>query len=109
MDATEPRNRNRMATIASLSLVLAFVPACTASAGHGLVPPPAGAGVCVPPAPYVSYRPIYPAPGRTLVLSSYAGSNYPSRLPGAVLTPTDFRILTGKPVRQRAGWFGHGW
>ena len=34
------------------------------------------------------------------------GANYPSVAPGAVVTPTDFRTLTGRPVRR--SWFGSG-
>jgi hypothetical protein len=103
-------SRNRLAAIVSLSLVLAVVPACSASAGHGLLRSPAAGAVAVPPAPYVAYRPVYPAPARRpLFLSSYAGAVYPSNLPGAALTPTDFRVLTGKPARPHRGWLGTGW
>jgi hypothetical protein len=48
----------------------------------------------------VAYRPVIPfLRPKTLTLSSYAGANYPSVLPGAALTPAEFRALTG-----RAGW-----
>jgi hypothetical protein len=103
-------SRNRPAAIVSLSLVLAVVPACNASAGHGILRPPAGEAIVMPPAPYVAYRPAFPLPrSKPLVLSSYAGYNYPSRAPGAVVTPTDFRVLTGKPARPHRGWFGMSW
>jgi hypothetical protein len=103
-------SRDRLAAIVCLSLVLAVLPACNASAGHGFLKRPAGEAVVVPPVPYVAYRPAFPVrAARPLVLSSYAGYNYPSRLPGAVITPTDFRVLTGKPARPHWGWFGNGW
>jgi hypothetical protein len=115
---TESRDWNRLATIVSLSLVLAVLPACSASAGHGFFRRPQGdALVVTPPAatqPYVAYRPVYPLPGtKPLYLSNYAGSNYPSIAPGAALTPTDFRVLMGRPVpvrpANRWGGFGAGW
>ena len=35
---------------------------------------------------------------KTFTLSTYAGANF-SVLPGAALTPTDFRYLTGRSVQ----------
>ena len=101
---------NRLAAMLGLSLVLSVVPACTASAGHGFLRRPGSADGAAPQAPYIAYRPVFPAPVRKpFVLSNYAGYNYPSNLPGAVVTPTDFRILTGKAVAPQHGWFGSGW
>jgi hypothetical protein len=106
----QTQSRNRLAAIVCLSLLLSVVPACNASAGHGFLRRPAEGPVVVPPPPYVAYRPTFPVPGsKPFFLSSYAGSYYPSNVPGAALTPTDFRILTGKPVRPHWGWFGSGW
>ena len=103
-------SRNRLAAIVSLSLVLAVVPACNASAGHGFLQRPAGEALVVPQPPYVAYRPVYPAPScKPFFLSSYAGANYPSTAPGAVLTPTDFRVLTGRAHRPLWGGLGAGW
>jgi hypothetical protein len=112
MSRTEPWSR--LAAVVNLSLVLSVVPACTASAGHGLFRRPAGNAVAVAPptqaAPYVAYRPAFPVPGtKPLFLNNYAGANYPSVAPGALLTPTDFRVLTGRPARPHRGWFGSGW
>ena len=104
--------RDRLAAMMSLSLVLTVLPASSASAGGGLFRRPSSDAVVVPaqPQPYVAYRPVYPVPGtKPLYLSSYAGANYPSNAPGAVMTPTDFRVLTGRPPRPRWGWFGAGW
>jgi hypothetical protein len=105
---------SRLTAVVSLSLVLAVVPACTASAGHGLFRRPAGNTVVVAPqpqaAPYVAYRPVFPVPGtKPLFLNNYAGANYPSVAPGAVLTPTDFRMLTGRSAQPHRSWFGSGW
>ena len=105
-------SRNRLAAIVSLSLVLAVVPASRASAGHGLLHQPQGNAVVVPgqPRPYYVYRPAYPVPGtKPLTLSNYAGANYPSRAQGAAVTPTEFRVLTGRPVRPFWGGNGAGW
>jgi hypothetical protein len=108
--------RGRPAAIVSLFLVLAVVPAGGAKAGHGLFQHPTNTGdVVASPAqpqarPYVVYRPAYPIPGtKPLYLSNYAGANYPSRAPGAALTPAEFRMRTGRPSRPRWGWLGAGW
>jgi hypothetical protein len=109
-DRTLSSERRRPALIAGLFLVLAAVPACNASAGHALLRKPGQGGVAVSPSPYVAYRPAYEVPGtKPLYLSSYAGSNYPSVAPGAVVTPTAFRAMTGKPARPRWFPFGGGW
>ena len=110
---------NRRAASVSLALVLATLPACSASAGPGLLRQQSGVTV-VPtpeplpqPMPYVAYRPALTRPvvqrffrPKTFTLSNYAGANYPSVAPGAVVTPTDFRMLTGRPARR--SWFGSG-
>src|SRR4051812_2893629 len=103
-DRTETTGRNRrVGAIASLGLVLALLPACSASAGHNVFRrQPSDAAVPSGQAaqPYVAYRPAYPVRGtKALYLSNYAGANYPSVAPGAVVSPTDFRVLTGRPVR----------
>lgn len=109
---------SRLTAILSLSLLLAVVPACSASAGHGrglgLLRRPAGNAVVVTPGPqdqpYVSYRPVYPVPGtKPLFLNNYAGANYPSVARGAVLTPTTFRTLKGRPARPGRRGFRTGW
>src|SRR3954453_13088147 len=70
--------RNRLVAIVSLSLVLAIVPACTASAGHGLFRRGWDNVVVQPgpePLPYVAYRPVFPVPGtKPLYLGGYAGA-----------------------------------
>ena len=95
--------------LVTLVPILAIVPASAAWAGHGLFqrPQPSAAVVPAGPQPYVAYRPVYPmVRGKALVLSSYAGSNYPSVAPGAAVTPTEFRALTGRPLVP--AWFGLG-
>src|SRR4051812_15538433 len=65
--------RSRLATMLSLSMILAVVPACTASAGHGVRRAPAGGAVVSPQGtqPYIAYRPAYPVPGtKPLFLSN---------------------------------------
>lgn len=108
---------NRPAAIASLSLSLSLslamtvAPASPARAEDVPMPsipvtcPPAAAAT--PVKPYYAYRPVYRVPGtRPLYLSNYAGANYPSRSPGAAVTPTEFRVLTGRDQRPRWNWFG---
>ena len=107
---------NRLAASLSLALVLVTLPACSATAGGGLLHrQPSGVTVVPSPEPlpqppgYVAYRPIYSQlmKPKAWTLSSYAGANYPSVAPGAVVTPTEFRMLTGRPARM--SWFGsHG-
>jgi hypothetical protein len=85
-------------------LILAGLPACKSPAGPGLAPGQPG-GVAVVPAPeplparppYIAYRPAFSRLFRpkAFTLSNYAGANYPSVAPGAALSPTDFRVLTG--------------
>jgi hypothetical protein len=102
-------SRNRLVAIMSLFLIMALIPACSASAGHGLVRRPPAEAVVVPPTPYVAFRPAYPVNvNRPLFLGGYAGANYPSNVPGAVVTPTEFRMLTGKPTWPHWSWFGAG-
>jgi hypothetical protein len=92
----------------SLLCVSAGMAGCTATATPGLLRQEQGGVTVVPapqplpaPPPYVAYRPIYSRllQPKTLVLGNYAGANYPSIAPGAVLTPTDFRVLTGRAVQ----------
>ena len=106
---------NRLAASVSLAVVLVTLPACSASAGPGLLRRQPSGVTVVPspeplpqPPPYVAYRPIYSwfLRPRTYTLSSYAGANYPSVAPGAVVTPTDFRAMTGRPAWGH--WFGSG-
>jgi len=106
---------NRLAASVSLGLLLVTLPACSASAGPGLLRRQQSGVTVVPtpeplpqPPPYVAYRPVLPPFFRpkTFTLSNYAGANYPSVAPGAVVTPTDFRTLTGRPLRR--SWFGSG-
>jgi hypothetical protein len=85
-------------------LILAGLPACNSSGGHGLLHREPGGVAVVPapqplpqPPPYVAYRPAFPLfRPKTFTLSNYAGANYPSVVPGAALTPTDFRALGGR-------------
>ena len=111
-DRTESTERNRPAAIASLGLVLALLPACSASAGHGLFRrPPERRGGAVGPgrSPTSPIAPRIPCRGpRRSYLSNYAGANYPSVAPGAVVSPTDFRVLTGRPVRPWWAGLGQG-
>jgi hypothetical protein len=115
------KRRNRLAAHASLGLALTVLPAYTATAADGLsagspsvataTAATATAAPCPPQAPpYVVYRPILSRllTPKTLTLANYAGANYPSARPGAVVTPTEFRALTGRP---RRGWhgFSSGW
>jgi hypothetical protein len=105
---------NRLAASTSLALLLVTLPACSASAGPGLLRRQPSGVTVVPtpeplpqPPPYVAYRPVLPFfRPKTFTLSNYAGANYPSVAPGAVVTPTNFRALTGRPVRR--SWFGSG-
>jgi hypothetical protein len=112
MHFTETRCRHRLAMSVTLSLVLIGSMASTAAAGHGF---PAGQETAVvvapaPPRPYFAYRPVYPVPGtKPIFLSSYAGANYPSVAPSAAITPTEFRLLTGRKVRPTWFVFGRGW
>jgi hypothetical protein len=87
-------------------VTVAGLPACSTTDGHGLFHRSAG-GVAVtpapqplpPPPPYVAYRPAFPLfRPKTFTLSNYAGANYPSVLPGAAVSPTDFRAMTGHGV-----------
>jgi hypothetical protein len=90
-------NRSRLALTVGLAAVLCALPACATPPGPG--------GVRVVPAPeplpqppgYIAYRPIYSRllQPKTLTLSNYAGANYPTVAPGAMLTPTWFGALTG--------------
>lgn len=105
----------RQAAIVSLALLLLTLPACSASGGPGLLRRQQSGVTVVPtpeplpqPPPYVAYRPVLTQFFRpkTFTLSNYAGANYPSVAPGAVVTPTDFRTLTGRPLRR--SWFGSG-
>jgi hypothetical protein len=98
--------RNRWAARVLAPLILAGLPACNAPAGngHGLLRRAPGGVTVVPapqplpqPPPYITYRPAFPLfRPKTFTLSNYAGANYPSVLPGAVLTPSEFRALTGR-------------
>jgi hypothetical protein len=103
---------NRLAASVSLALLLVTLPACNASAGLGLLRRQSVTVVPTPqplpqPPPYVAYRPVLPFfRPKTFTLSNYAGANYPSVAPGAVVTPTDFRAMTGRPARW--SWFGSG-
>ena len=99
--------RNRLAASVSLFFLLAALPACSSSGGPGLLRRGQSGVTVVPapqplpqPPPYTAFRPIYPFfRPKTFTLSTYAGANYPSVLPGAALTPTDFRYLTGRSVQ----------
>jgi hypothetical protein len=96
--------RNRRAARLLAPLILAGLPACSTPGGHGLLRKEPGGVTVVPapqplpqPPPYIAYRPAFPLfRPKTFTLSNYAGANYPSVLPGAVLTPSEFRVLTGR-------------
>jgi hypothetical protein len=108
---------NRCARVGALALAVSVAPALPASAGEGLFRRSQNDTVVMPAVPvvpaqtYVADRPVVSrllAP-KQLTLSNYAGANYPSAAPGAAITPTEFRLRTGRPVRPR--WFGpdQGW
>ena len=96
--------RNGLAVRAMVLVILTGLPACNAPAGQGLLRREPGGVTVVPapqplpqPPPYVAYRPAFPLfRPKTFTLSNYAGANYPSVLPGAVVTPSEFRVLTGR-------------
>ena len=80
--------RPRLTRSLLLSMLLAVVPACSASAGHkwGRAPATAADG-----SGRVAYRPAYPlARTRALYLSGYAGATYGPGGPGGPLSPTGF-------------------
>lgn len=54
----------------------------------------------------VGRRPIDPFRHKTLYLSNYAGTSYPSVAPRATLAPTGVAYPTGRPRRHFFGWFG---
>jgi hypothetical protein len=62
---------------------------------------PMAAPAC-PPQGYVAYRPVLSRllEPKEYYLSGYAGVQYPSRAPGATLTPTTFRAITSARRRQ---------
>ncbi|MHC5539922.1 hypothetical protein ACYOEI_17010 [Singulisphaera rosea] len=51
-------------------------------------------------------RPFDPFRHKTLYLSSYAGTNYPSAAPRATLAPTGVAYPTSRSSRPFFGWFG---
>jgi hypothetical protein len=63
---------------------------------------PMPAAACPPPQGYVPYRPVLSRllEPKEFYLSNYAGVQYPSRAPGATLTPTTFRAITS--ARRRS-------
>ena len=69
------------------------------------VPVPASAPVpapAIPPQGYVAYRPVLSRllEPKQFYLNNYAGFQYPSRAPGATLTPTSFRAITSTRRRH---------
>jgi hypothetical protein len=60
----------------------------------------------LPPQRYVAYRPVLSRllEPKQLYLNNYAGFQYPSRAPGATLTPTTFRAITSTRRRHVFFW-----
>jgi hypothetical protein len=80
------------------------VPATTTMPIPVPVPAPAAAPA-IPPQGYVAYRPVLARllEPKQYYLGNYAGYQYPSRAPGATLTPTSFRAITS--ARRRHFFF----
>lgn len=78
--------------IPTLALLLAVVPACTASAGHKFLGGRGGAGT----APgRVAYRPIFPPSNKQFFLGGYAGAVYPPLGAGRGFKATSYNAAPG--------------
>jgi hypothetical protein len=79
------------------------VPVTTTLPAPVPVPVPAPA---IPPQGYVAYRPVLSRllEPKQFYLNNYAGFQYPSRAPGATLTPTSFRAITSTRRRHFFFW-----
>jgi hypothetical protein len=89
------RTSRRSYPIASLAFILAIAPACAATAGHKA---PCAASPQGTAGANTVFRPVFgAAPTRPLFLSGYAGVNYASGAPRAVLSPTGYTDRPGHP------------
>ena len=97
--ATRDDCRKRLCSLMLASLVLSVVPACTASAGHGV----ASDQVVAQPAPdRVVMRPAYPIQGtRPIYLKGYAGLRHGPDRQLNTLEPTGYYERTPRPF----GWW----